>query len=45
MHLPDVGLLEFEAVRRGAEGGYRATVDAVTEWAADRPWERRPSPT
>ncbi len=36
MHLPGIGLLDFERSREVTEAGYEASVDIVTEWAAAR---------
>ena len=36
MHLPGVGMLEFERTREVAESGYAASKDTVAEWAATR---------
>jgi predicted acylesterase/phospholipase RssA/CRP-like cAMP-binding protein len=36
MHLPGIGLLEFERCREVAEAGYAASLQTVTEWAATR---------
>jgi predicted acylesterase/phospholipase RssA/CRP-like cAMP-binding protein len=36
MHLPGVGLLEFERSREVADAGYGASVQTVSEWAAAR---------
>lgn len=43
VHVSGIGLLDFERVRDGAEVGYRDTVKAIREWAADRPWTGRRS--
>jgi hypothetical protein len=37
LHLPGIGLLDFERVRPVARAGYDASVDAIAEWAATRP--------
>ena len=36
MHLPGIGMLEFERTREVAESGYAASKDTVAEWAATR---------
>ena len=36
MHLPGIGMLEFERTREVAEAGYAASKDTVAEWAATR---------
>jgi predicted acylesterase/phospholipase RssA len=36
MHLPGIGMLEFERTREVAEAGYLASKDTVAEWAATR---------
>lgn len=36
MHLPGIGMLEFERTREVAEAGYAASKDIVAEWAATR---------
>jgi predicted acylesterase/phospholipase RssA len=36
MHLPGIGMLEFERTREVAEAGYEASKDRVAEWAATR---------
>ena len=36
MHLPGIGLLDFERSREVAEAGYEASKQTVTEWAATR---------
>ena len=36
MHLPGIGMLEFERTREVAEAGYHASKDTVAEWAATR---------
>ncbi|NND75565.1 MAG: cyclic nucleotide-binding domain-containing protein [Ilumatobacter sp.] len=43
LHLPGVGLLDFDRVRPVADVGYEASIDAVREWAADQPWLRSPA--
>ncbi len=36
MHLPGIGLLDFERSREVAAAGYEASLQTVTEWAATR---------
>ena len=36
LHLPGIGMLEFERTREVAEAGYAASKDTVAEWAATR---------
>jgi predicted acylesterase/phospholipase RssA/CRP-like cAMP-binding protein len=36
MHLPGIGMLEFERTREVAEAGYEASKDQVAEWATTR---------
>jgi predicted acylesterase/phospholipase RssA/CRP-like cAMP-binding protein len=36
MHLPGIGMLEFERTREVAEAGYAASKDTVAAWAATR---------
>jgi predicted acylesterase/phospholipase RssA len=36
MHLPGIGLLDFERSREVAEAGYKASLQTVSEWAAAR---------
>ena len=36
LHLPGIGMLEFERTREVAEVGYNASKDTVAEWAATR---------
>jgi hypothetical protein len=36
MHLPGIGLLDFERSREVAEAGYEASKQTVSEWAATR---------
>ncbi|HUS43096.1 MAG TPA: cyclic nucleotide-binding domain-containing protein [Ilumatobacteraceae bacterium] len=36
LHLPGIGMLEFERTREVAEAGYEASKATVTEWAATR---------
>ncbi len=36
MHLPGIGLLEFERSREVAQAGYEASVEIVSDWAAAR---------
>jgi predicted acylesterase/phospholipase RssA len=36
MHLPGIGLLDFERSREVADAGYEASVETVSEWAAAR---------
>jgi predicted acylesterase/phospholipase RssA/CRP-like cAMP-binding protein len=38
MHLPGVGLLEFERVREVAGFGYDDSVEKISEWATRQPW-------
>lgn len=38
LHLPGIGLLEFDQVKAVAESGYEASIEAVREWAAGQPW-------
>jgi predicted acylesterase/phospholipase RssA len=43
LHLPGVGLLEFENVREVSAAGYEAALPEVRRWAADRPWMGGPT--
>jgi predicted acylesterase/phospholipase RssA/CRP-like cAMP-binding protein len=38
LHLPGIGLLDFEQVRPVADAGYAASVEPIAEWAAGTPW-------
>ena len=40
MHLPGIGLLEFERTREVAAKGYDAALPIVEEWSRSRPWVR-----
>jgi predicted acylesterase/phospholipase RssA/CRP-like cAMP-binding protein len=37
MHLPGIGLLDFERSREVADAGYEASMETVSTWAAARP--------
>jgi predicted acylesterase/phospholipase RssA/CRP-like cAMP-binding protein len=41
MHLPGIGLLEFERTREVAAKGYDAALPVVEEWSRNRPWIRQ----
>ncbi|MET0908456.1 MAG: cyclic nucleotide-binding domain-containing protein, partial [Ilumatobacteraceae bacterium] len=43
MHLPGVGLLEFERVHEVAAFGYRDSLERVRDWAAMQTWIVQPS--
>jgi hypothetical protein len=43
MHLPGVGLLEFERVREVAAFGYSDCLERVRNWAAMQTWIVQPS--
>jgi predicted acylesterase/phospholipase RssA/CRP-like cAMP-binding protein len=38
LHLPGIGLLEFDRVRSVAAAGYEASVDQIRAWAAAQSW-------
>jgi predicted acylesterase/phospholipase RssA/CRP-like cAMP-binding protein len=38
LHLPGIGLLEFERVRPVAQAGYEASRETIAAWAAAQPW-------
>lgn len=38
LHLPGIGLLEFERVEPAAAAGYEAARPLVSEWASQQPW-------
>jgi predicted acylesterase/phospholipase RssA len=43
LHLPGVGLLEFDRVHDVAQSGYLDAVDPVTEWVSTQPWIGSPA--
>jgi predicted acylesterase/phospholipase RssA len=42
LHLPGIGLLEFDSVRPVAKAGYDSSIDTIREWASQQPWVTAP---
>lgn len=43
LHLPGIGLLEFDRVAEVSQAGYDASIDKIREWASTRAWLGAPA--